>query len=91
MLTLQEGRFGWDYRIANNDGEVEYIQSDWNYPATARTFGWNIRGVHSRNCQRKDSTDGTVDCASCGRTASEFIQAAGNYLDRNIGKRVQEG
>lgn len=27
------------------------------------------------------STDGTVNCANCGVTASEFIAAAGEYLD----------
>ena len=30
---------------------------------------------------RHSGTDGTVDCRECGITASEFIQAAGDYLD----------
>lgn len=41
MITLESGSFGWDYVIAHDDGREVLIQSDWDYPGTARTFGWD--------------------------------------------------
>jgi hypothetical protein len=52
------------------------VQTDWEYPAYARDFGWNMQ---SDGCEHQN-TDGTVDCPDCGRTASSFIQAAGEFL-----------
>lgn len=90
MIRLEDGQFGWDYRIVDeSDDTDELIQSDWDYPATAQTFRWNIAGAHRRNCKAKNSTDGTVDCRGCDRTTSDFIGAAQNYLDRNIGRRIR--
>ena len=41
-IMLCEGQFGWDYLIVNLDNEREtiLIQTDWDYPGVARTFGW---------------------------------------------------
>ena len=39
-ITLQEGQFGWDYLIVAEDGQDILIQTDWEYPEVARTFGW---------------------------------------------------
>ena len=82
MITLEEGQFGWDYVIEHDDGDSILIQSDWDYPATASTFGWE--GPCS-GCQRycKGATDGTVDCAE--HTALEFIMNAQVWLDLHIG------
>lgn len=42
MITLEEGQFGWDYIIRNLEtNESLLIQSDWDYPGVARTFGWS--------------------------------------------------
>lgn len=61
------------------------VQSDWDYPSLARSFGWDWR---SPNCDHS-STDGTVTC-ECGMTASNFIQDAMEYLDANLGKIVED-
>ena len=39
------------------------------------------RLADGRDC-RHQGTDGTVDCRDCGCTASDFIRAAGEFLDR---------
>lgn len=72
------------------------VQCDYDYPATAESLGWNLRRVQvgpdreTRVLQRAPNrghgcahsgTDGTVDCPDCGVNASEFIGAAGAYLD----------
>lgn len=63
------------------------IQTDWDYPATAESFGWSLRRVqkpgHKRGNRRclHPSTDGTVDCRECGITATEFICNAAEFLD----------
>lgn len=72
------------------------VQTDWEYPATASALGWSIRrvqrvGPNVRHLARRPSrhtacahpyTDGTVQCPDCGVTASDFIRAAGEYLDK---------
>jgi hypothetical protein len=81
MITLVSGQFGWDYLIVNDDGKDIYIQSDWDYPDYARTFGW-------QPCH--NVTDGTIDCTVCGKTASELIYEAQQFLDDNIGESVND-
>lgn len=73
------------------DGEL--YQTDWDYPDLAQLFGWSLQRVQKRGgrviefarrvpgCEH-DATDGTVTCPACGITASEFITAASNFLDR---------
>jgi hypothetical protein len=41
--------------IVNDDGRTLLVQTDWDYPRTAVSFGWSLRQV-----QR---------CPSCGKTA----------------------
>lgn len=76
-------------------GGTELIQTDWDYPATARDLGWNMRRVqgdaftarHLRRAPNRGhgcdhrSTDGTIACPDCGVTASAFIACAAEYLD----------
>jgi hypothetical protein len=67
------------FLLTHEDGSTDLVQTDWDYPATARDLGWN--GKIGREKCGHERTDGTVDCPDCGRTASQFIQAAGEYLD----------
>lgn len=62
------------------------IQTDWDYPGTASTFGWSIRSVQKRK-KRCDhgGTDGTIVCPDCGITHIEFINSAFDFLTNNIG------
>lgn len=63
-ITLESGSFGWDYLIIADDGRDLLIQSDWDYPGVARTFGWNGE--------------------------DDDIEAAGEWLDDNIGSTVED-
>lgn len=82
MITLQAGKFG-TYLLVPNDPQVEsrLVQTDWDYPGVASTFGWSP-------CHPE--TDGTVDCPVCGKSVSELIQEAGEYLDEHIGDSVED-
>ena len=63
------------YLLTNDqDSRDILIQTDFDFPGVARTFGWSP--CHS-------GTDGTVDCPSCKRTASQLISEAAEYLDNN--------
>lgn len=80
MITLESGQFGWDYIIRNDTGETVLIQTDWDYPGIASSFGWMA-------CECGE-TDGTVDCPH--RTATEMISDAADYLDDNIGETIDD-
>jgi hypothetical protein len=85
-ITLEEGGFGWDYMIVHDDGRDLFVQSDWEYPATAMTFGWSPCRWCRRTC--RGASDGTIDCAR--RCAGAHINDAQAWLDRHIGKRVAD-
>lgn len=100
MRTLERGDFGWDYLVTDEDGSSEHVQTDWDYPGLARSFGWDMRRVQlnggrdvcgrfAPRCEHR-STDGTVPCRECGLTASHFIGAAQAWLDDNIGATVED-
>ena len=86
--------------ILGDNGESSLVQTDYDYPGVASTFGWNIVDVQPdddddrvlcRDSQCDHSgTDGTVDCNDCGMTASEFISAAGEFLADNDGATVDD-
>jgi hypothetical protein len=82
-ITLEEGQFGWDYILRDNaTGEERLIQTDYNYPGVASTFGWP---GHEHG-----ETDGTVDCPVCGKKALEMINEAQAWLDEHIGETVED-
>ncbi|HOF89044.1 MAG TPA: hypothetical protein PLZ36_13220 [Armatimonadota bacterium] len=85
-ITLESGPFGWDYLIQHDDGRELLIQSDWDFPGLAMTFGW----TPCRRCRRscKGATDGTIACPR--RSAFEHILDAQAWLDTHIGKRVTD-
>lgn len=73
-ITLDEGDFG-SYVVRAEDGRDFLVQTDWDFPGIASTFGWI-----PCPCGR---TDGTVDCAH--KSASQMIADARMFLDENIG------
>ena len=81
-IKLEAGQFGWDYVLRAWDGRTRLIQTDWDYPGVASSFGW--RG------HKHGETDGTVDCPTCGRKAGDMIADAQKYLDRHVGKVVRD-
>ena len=99
------------------------VQTDWDHPGTANTFGWSLKdakpeepawyeegwrenpelisdigtkGVaefeqYEKQCAcEHDGTDGTVACDKCGMTASQFICAAGEWLNDNDGAEAED-
>jgi len=69
------------YVLVNEDtGEDLLVQTDWDYPGVASSFGYVPCAC--------DETDGTVDCAH--KTASEMIVAAARYLDDHTGESVED-
>lgn len=55
--------------IVAEDGRTVLIQTDWDYPGTASSFGWSIRNVQRYGRERNDF-DYTAECGvygcSCG-------------------------
>lgn len=81
--------------IASDGKTTRLVQSDWDYPGVASTFGWTIQNVQkdddpTYNFCEHSGTDGTVDCKECGITASEFITSAGNWLSDNDGVTAED-
>lgn len=73
----------WDEKSQSwqETGRDILVQTDWDFPGTASTFGWIA-------CNQCNQTDGTVDCDH--HTVSEMIQDAIHYLDDHIGNIVED-
>lgn len=54
--------------IVAEDGRTLLIQTDWDYPGTARSFGWDMRTVQKPSRRGFDfKTDcGVMLCEDCG-------------------------
>ncbi len=74
--------------------EGTYVQTDYDFPATATDLGWSLRRVQAdrkgnvkhfsrvpKNACDHRGTDGTVTCPDCGIVAGDFIGAAAEFLD----------
>jgi hypothetical protein len=57
--------------IINDDNPKQtiLIQTDWDYPSTARTFGWDIKSVQKvEYCDGEDTPCGELDCVESRHT-----------------------
>lgn len=61
--------------------ETILIQTDWDYPGIASAMGWK-----ACDCGR---TDGTVDCKSCNRKASDMISEALDFIESHEGESFE--
>lgn len=86
------GAPGGCYLIVADDGRERFIQTDWDYPGVASSFGWSISSVFDKHVIPCDHshTDGTVACPDCGLTPSDFISAAREWLDENDGATADD-
>lgn len=86
-IMLCEGNFGWDFEICEvrKNGKSVLIQTDWDYPGAASLFGWTPK--RRKGCTH-DGTDGTVDCKACGKSTSDFLSEAHDYLSSHTGKVI---
>lgn len=67
------------------------IQTDWDWPGVASSFGWSISKVkcpYMPDCEH-EGTDGTVKCKRCKTQPVVFIQAAREWIDEHDGKVVE--
>lgn len=80
-------------KIVAEDGRDMLVQTDWDWPGIARTFGWNMADVqvppNPDPCEHSH-TDGTIDCPECGCKAGIFIAAARQWLDDNDGATAED-
>ena len=78
-ITLRKSYMGFEIE-PEDGGETVLVQTDWDFPGTADTFGWQ-----ACDC---GFTDGTVDCEH--RTASDMITEAYDYLMEHIGDTTED-
>ncbi len=78
--------------IVADNGEDGLIQTDWDFPGVASTFGWSIQDVQkdTENLCQHTNTDGTVKCKDCGLEPGDFISAARQWIDENDGAEVDD-
>jgi hypothetical protein len=72
-------------KIVASDGRTRLIQTDYDWPGIASVFGWSVADVRTPSDCQHEGTDGTIACPSCHLSASEFIQAAREWIDDNDG------
>lgn len=95
VRRLPSGSLDWD---ETDERGTVLVQTDWDYPGIAQTFGWSLRKVqrkahHGRHGKCDHAfTDGTVTCPECGVSASAFISSAARFLDSiaGTGKLVED-
>jgi len=83
--------------IVNDDGRDILVQTDYDYPGVASSFGWVLRSVQSApwrvltvdGCDHI-GTDGTIACPDCGADTTLFIASARDYLDDHIGATADD-
>lgn len=76
-------------KVLSDDGRSRLVQSDYEDPGVASSFGWSVKRVRRKGCQHS-GTDGTIDCPDCGVKAGQFIQSAQEFIEANDGKRVED-
>jgi hypothetical protein len=70
------------YMIYDENDRSILVQSDWDYPGLANSFGWSPSMAGRQDCPDGcRGTDGTVKCPDCGTDAGVYIAAAADYLD----------
>lgn len=78
--------------IVTEDDRTLLIQSDWDFPGVASTFGWSCRRVQIRpgfDCDHR-GTDGTVTCPDCYVSAARFIEDARVWLEEHDGATADD-
>lgn len=94
-IVLGAHSYGYTLTLEGDEGDWSSIlvQSDYDYPGLASTFGWSVGQVPGApgnvTCYH-DGTDGSIDCRECGRMTFEFIRDARGYLDRHVGDVVED-
>jgi hypothetical protein len=90
-------------KLIAEDGSDMIIQTDYDWPGIASSFGWSTRHCNGKStltfrsdsnvedmCNGTPYTDGTVDCPRCNKPAREFIQEAREYIDDHDGDSIED-
>lgn len=80
-ISLVCGQFGWDFRIVHKDGRDVYIQTDWDYPSVAKTFGW--RGLTKRQLKQSKCREDDYGCIERAE-----VGPAGDWLSQHCGQQA---
>lgn len=75
------------FRVVSDSGADYLAQTDGDRVAVARDFGFRLVGPCGCDCG--ETTDGSVDCGECGKTAADFAAEASAYLDSVCGSGVR--
>lgn len=86
-ITLHVVEYG--FLVTGEPDQEQFVQTDFDFPGLATTFGWSTRKVRGKGRCKHNATDGTVDC-TCGVTAGQFISAAYDWLRDHDGKKVAD-
>jgi len=78
-ITLLEADCG-TFLLRAEDGRDVLVQTDWDFPGVASTFGWSACPC--------GATDGTVDCEH--RMAGDMIADAYNFLRAHTGDATDD-
>lgn len=89
------------FLITAADGQSRLIQTDWDFPGVASSFGFSL--VHTqapgrefgsedtdRPPCRHERTDGTIACRECGVQPGQFISDAADWLCNHDGATVDD-
>ncbi len=86
-IRLEQGDFGFTFLIVNEEtGKDILVQSDWEYPGVASSFGYSPCKDCKADC--KGETDGTIDCKR--RKVTEMISEACEFLTDNVGESADD-
>ena len=97
MLCEPDNAPGCIAEILNTADERELIlvQTDWDWPGVASSFGWNIANVpwsknrDGKKCSHR-ATDGTINCPGCGCPVEKFLEEAAAFIESNYGKTIED-
>jgi hypothetical protein len=94
IVSLEKRRSERDDRTGRFvpvERESYLVQTDWDYPGVAQSFGWSLREVQKpgSDCPH-EATDGTVPCKACGLTQTDFISSAYDWLRDNHGVTAED-
>lgn len=76
--------------IVADDGQTVLVQTDWDFPGVASSFGWDIASVAVERGCLHSGTDGTIRCPNCRLQPGDFIDAAREWLDDHDGATADD-
>lgn len=79
-------------KIVAEDGRDILVQTDWDWPGVASTFGWSLADCQWTNADKCEhsGTDGTIPCPQCAMTVSIFLKSARDWMDDNDGAEAED-